>query len=163
MTTPLRHTAHCMLLLAAYTAPALAQDAAPARAPAMTATAPTDYGAPMPTPVDRGALQRKREQKLLGAPDGYDTGNPQNGTLDDARRAALLDEQRMTVNGAVQGGQPGAAGKRKAPAAVNGQLRVADAAARPRATDKPLPEGAAKATYADPYAPGKRSVYRSPW
>ncbi|WP_025601099.1 hypothetical protein [Burkholderia sp. WSM2230] len=162
MTTLLRHTAHCMLLVtAAYAAPALAQGAAPARTPAMTATAPTGYGAPTPAPVDRRAIQRKREQKLLGAPDGYDVGNAQNGNLDDARRAALLDEQRMTANGAVQGGQPGpAADKRKAP---GGQLRVADAAARPRAADKLLPEGAAKATYSDPYATGKRSVYRSPW
>lgn len=161
MTTTLRHTAYCTLLFtAAYAAPTLAQNAAPARAPAMTATAPTGYGAPVPAPVDRRATQRKREQSLLGAPDAYDVGIAQNGNLDDARRTALLDEQRMTANGSAQGGQPGAALKRKAP---DGQLRVADAAARPRAAEKLLPEGAARATYSDPYATGKASVYRSPW
>jgi len=161
MTTTLRHTAYCALFVtAAYAAPAFAQNAAPARAPAMTATAPTGYGAPVPAPIDRRATQRKREQKLLGAPDAYDAGVAQNGNLDDARRAALLDEQRMTANAVAQGGPQGAAVKRKAP---DGQLRVADAAARPRAAEKLLPEGAAKATYSDPYATGKRSVYRSPW
>jgi len=69
----------------------------------------------------------------------------------------------MTVTDGEQAGKPGAAGKRKAPPVANGQLRVADAAARPRADDKLVPQGAAKATYADPYTMGKRSVYRSPW
>ncbi|MBW9139955.1 hypothetical protein JNB70_24920, partial [Rhizobium pusense] len=83
MTTTLRHTAYCTLLFtAAYAAPTLAQNAAPARAPAMTATAPTGYGAPVPAPVDRRATQRKREQSLLGAPDAYDVGVAQNGNLD---------------------------------------------------------------------------------
>ncbi|AXF06993.1 hypothetical protein CUJ91_03050 [Paraburkholderia graminis] len=160
MTTLIRHTAHCMLLLTAVcAAPAFAQKAAPA----MTATAPTGYGAPAPAPVDRRAVQRKREQKLLGAPDGYVAGNPQDANIDNGRRAALLDEQRMTVTDGEQAGKPGAAGKRKAPPVANGQLRVADAAARPRADDKLVPQGAAKATYADPYTMGKRSVYRSPW
>ncbi|CAB3638223.1 hypothetical protein [Paraburkholderia rhynchosiae] len=164
MTTPLRRTATCMLLTAAtYALPALAQNAAPARAPAMTATAPTGYGAPVQAPVDRRAVQRKHEQALLGAPSEYSLDNPQNGNIDDARRAALLNEQRMTITGAAQGGQQAAPGQRKAPAAANGQVRVADKAARPRTTDTLLPEGAAKAAYADPYAKGKRSVYRSPW
>ncbi|TCG00702.1 hypothetical protein BZM26_11195 [Paraburkholderia strydomiana] len=164
MTTSLQRTATCMLVLAAACAgPALAQNAAPARAPAMTATAPTGYGAPQQAPIDRRAIQRKREQKLLGAPDGYGAADARGGNIDDARRAALMDEQRMTVIGGEQAGQQGAAGKRKAPAAANGQLRMADAAPGQRAADKLLPDGAAKAAYTDPYATGKRSVYRSPW
>jgi len=126
----------------------------------LTATSPAIRRTPTST---TGAVQRKREQKLLGAPDGYVAGNPQDANIDNGRRAALLDEQRMTVTDGEQAGKPGAAGKRKAPPVANGQLRVADAAARPRADDKLVPQGAAKATYADPYTMGKRSVYRSPW
>lgn len=93
-----------------------------------------------------------------------DTAQPmRKAAISTTRRAALMDEQRMTVIGGEQAAQQGAAGKRKAPAAANGQLRVADAAPGQRAADKLLPQGAAKAAYTDPYATGKRSVYRSPW
>lgn len=120
------------------------------------------YGAAAPAPVDRAAKNRNNEQLLLGAPREYGDGGMQDNT-DDAQRAALLDQQRMTVTG----GQPAPAGKaqRKAPAAANGQVRVAGqpGPGRQNAGDGLLPAGAAKNTYADPYGTSKRSVYRSPW
>jgi hypothetical protein len=134
--------------------PAFAQNnAAPA------ARTVTGYGAAAPAPVDRAAKNRNSEQQLLGAPREYSDGGTQ-GNTDDAQRAALLDEQRMTVTD----GQPAPRkGQRKAPAAANGPLRVAGQPGRANAGDSLLPAGAAKNTYTDPYGAGKRSVYRSPW
>jgi hypothetical protein len=71
----------------------------------------------------------------------------------------------MTVLGGDQAAQPAVGkgkGQRKAPAAANGQVRVAGQPGRPNAADGLTPEGAARATYADPYAT-KQGVYRSPW
>jgi hypothetical protein len=54
--------------------------------------------------------------------------------------------------------------RNKAPrAAANGKVRVAGQPGGPNAADGLMPEGAARATYANPYDPGKHAVYRSPW
>lgn len=152
MSTSIRHAATWMLVAAAAcAAPAFAQNNA--------APAANGYGAAAPAPVDRAAKNRNKEQLLLGAPREYGDGGMQ-GNTEDAQRAALLDQQRMTLTD----GQP-APGKaqRKPPAAANGQLRVAGQPGRPNAGDNLLPAGEAKNTYADPYGTSKRSVYRSPW
>lgn len=159
MTTSIRHAATWVFVAVATCAtPVFAQNnAAPA------ATAANGYGADTPAPANRTAKNRTREQQLLGAPREYG-GDDMQGKTDDTQRAALLDEQRMTVTGAAPGGQPAPGkGQRKAPAAANGQLRVADQLGRANAAAGLLPEGAAKNAYADPYGAGKRTVYRSPW
>ncbi|RKE26219.1 hypothetical protein B0G76_7831 [Paraburkholderia sp. BL23I1N1] len=163
-----RHTTTSLFLaIAAYAAPALAQNAAPApAAPALAATASTSYSTPAPAArANPGAAHRNSEAQLLGAPREYGTPGAQQGNTADAQQAALLDEQRMTVLGG-QGGQP-AVGKgqrnNKAPAAANGKVRVAGQPGAPNAAASLMPEGAAKAAYADPYDPGKHAVYRSPW
>ncbi|SIO59240.1 hypothetical protein SAMN05444172_3915 [Burkholderia sp. GAS332] len=166
-----RTTTLLLLAIATYigtsAAPALAQNAAPApAAPALAATAATSYGTPAPAaPANPGAAQRNSEAQLLGAPRDYGSPDAQQGNTADAQQAALLDEQRMTVLGG-QGGQP-AVGKgqqrNKAQAAANGKVRVAGQPGGPNAADGLMPEGAAKATYADPYDPGKHAVYKSPW
>jgi hypothetical protein len=167
MITTLRHTRTSLLLAiatcaacAVCAAPALAQNAAPApAAPALAATAATSYGTPAPAARAKpGDARRKSEAQLLGAPRDYGSPDAQQGNTADAQQAALLDEQRMTVLG---GAQP--AVRNKAPAAANGKVRVAGQPGRPNAADGLMPDGAAKATYADPYAPGKHAVYKSPW
>ncbi|MFL9914487.1 hypothetical protein PQR75_03550 [Paraburkholderia fungorum] len=167
MITTLRHTRTSLLLAiatcaacAVCAAPALAQNAAPApAAPALAATAATSYGTPAPAARAKpGDARRKSEAQLLGAPRDYGSPDAQQGNTADAQQAALLDEQRMTVLG---GAQP--AVRNKAPAAANGKVRVAGQPGRPNAADGLMPDGAAKTTYADPYAPGKHAVYKSPW
>ena len=164
MTISFRHTRTSLLLaIATCAAPALAQNAAPA--PPLAATAATSYGTPTAAaPANPGAAHRNNEAKLLGAPRDYGSPDAQQGNTADAQQAALLDEQRMTVLGG-QGGQPavGKAQRNKAPAAANGKVRVAGQPGRPNAADGLMPDGAAKTTYADPYAPGKHAVYKSPW
>ena len=166
MTASIRHTTTWMFLaLASCAAPAFAQNAAPAPAAAPAATAATGYGSnAQKTPVERRAARRNSEQQLLGAPHEYSTDDTAQGNTDEAQRTALLNEQRMKVLGGAQGAQPARGkGQRKAPAAANGQLRVAGQAGRPTAAEGLMPEGAAKTTYADPYDAGKHAVYRSPW
>ncbi|WGS50574.1 hypothetical protein LFL96_03435 [Paraburkholderia sp. D15] len=175
------YTAFCSALaLATLAAPALAfaqnngnvngnGNAAPAAAPVATG-----YGINAPAPVDRMAKQRASEQTLLGAPREYSSDDLKQGDTEDAQRTALLNEQRMKVLGnaqGAQGGQPNLGkgvgkGNVKANAAANGaaQFRVADQANAPvNAADALMPAGAAKNTYADPYATRKGTVYRSPW
>lgn len=172
MTTSFRHSATCTFLaIASCAMPVFAQNAAPnpaAPAPAFAAPAATGYGAPVQAPADRRAAHRTSEQALLGAPPEYSADGMKQGNTDDAQRAALLDEQRMTVTGPGQGAKAGLAkGQRKAPAAANGQAngqaRVPGQPARPNAAEGLTPQGAAKAAYADPYDAGKHAVYRSPW
>lgn len=156
MSTSIQHAATWMLAtIATCAVPAFAQnDAAPA------AATTNGYGAVAPVPVDRATKNRNKEQLLLGAPREYGSGATQ-GNVDDARRDALLDEQRMTVTD----GQP-VPGKapRKAPGAANGAMRVAGPPGGPKTGDAlPPPRAAKKTTYADPYGAGKGSVYRSPW
>ncbi|SED11429.1 hypothetical protein SAMN02787142_2581 [Burkholderia sp. WP9] len=163
MNTSLRHTATWMLLaIGSCAAPAFAQKAAPEPAPA--ATAVNAYGVNAQLPANRRAAHRDSEKALLGSPNPYGTDNMQ-GNTDDAQRAALLDTQRMTVLGGGQGAQPAVGkGQRKAPAAANGQVRVAGQPGRPNPAANALAaDGTAKTTYADPYTSGKRGVYRSPW
>jgi hypothetical protein len=172
MTTSLRHrflhpSTWLALALASCALPVFAQNAAPkaaAAAPAFAAPTPTGYGASLPPPVDRRAAQRTSEQALLGAPQEYGADGITQGNTDDAQRTALLNEQRMTVTDG-QGAKAGAAkGQRKAPvAAANGQGKAAGQPARQNAADGLMPQGAAKAAYADPYDAGKHAVYRSPW
>ncbi|MFM0222264.1 hypothetical protein [Paraburkholderia dipogonis] len=168
MMTSLRHTATLTFLaIASCAMPAFAQNAAPnpaggARPPA--ATAANGYGLNAQLPADRRAAHRSSEQGFLGAPNPYGADDTQ-GNTNDAQRAALLDTQRMTVLGGDQAAQPAVGkgkGQRKAPAAANGQVRVAGQPARPNAADGLTPQGAARATYTDPYA-SKQGVYRSPW
>lgn len=168
MTIPFRHTTSLLLLTFATCAtPALAQNAAPApAAPVLAATGSTSYGTPAAAaPVNPGTAHRKSEADLLGAPRDYGSPDAQQGNTAAAQQAALLDEQRMTVLGG-QGAQP-AVGKaqrnNKLPAGANGKVRVAGQPGGPNAVDGLMPEGAAKTTYADPYAPGKHAVYKSPW
>jgi hypothetical protein len=168
MMTSLRHTATwTFLAIASCATPAFAQNAAPNPATAVrppAATAANGYGLNAQLPADRRAAHRSSEQGLLGAPNPYGTDGAQ-GNTNDAQRAALLDSQRMTVLGGDQAAQPAVGkgkGQRKAPAAANGQVRVAGQPGRPNAADGLTPEGAARATYADPYAT-KQGVYRSPW
>ncbi|CAE6824216.1 hypothetical protein [Paraburkholderia domus] len=166
MTISFRHTTTSLFLtIATCAAPALAQNAAPA-APTLAATAATSYGTPAPAaPANPGAAHRNNEAKLLGAPRDYGSPDAQQGNTADAQQAALLDEQRMTVLGGGQGGQPavGKGQRNKAQAAANGKVRVAGQPGGPNAANALMPEGAAKTTYADPYDPGKHAVYRSPW
>ncbi|MFM0556101.1 hypothetical protein P0D69_34795 [Paraburkholderia sediminicola] len=168
MMTSLRHTATwTFLAIASCAMPAFAQNAAPnpaaaARPPA--ATAANGYGLNAQLPAERRAAHRSSEQGFLGAPNPYGTDDTQ-GNTNDAQRAALLDTQHMTVLGGDQAAQPAVGkgkGQRKAPAAVNGQVRVAGQPGRPTAADGLTPQGAARATYTDPYA-SKQGVYRSPW
>lgn len=147
--------------------PAFAQNAGPNAAAAAlppAATAANGYGLNAQLPANRRAAHRSSEQALLGSPNPYSTDGAQ-GNTNDAQRAALLDSQRMTVLGGDQAAQP-AVGKGKvkgkAPAAANGQVRVAAQPGRPNAAAGLTPEGAARATYTDPYA-SKQGVYRSPW
>ncbi|MFM0152603.1 hypothetical protein [Paraburkholderia sediminicola] len=169
MTISFRHTTRSLLLaIATCAVPALAQNAPPvAAAPTLAATAATAYGTPTPAArANPGAAHRNSEAQLLGAPHEYGSPDAQQGNTADAQQAALLDEQRMTVLGGGQGGQP-AVGKgqrnKAAQAAANGKVRVAGQPGGPNAADGLMPEGAARATYADPYDPGKHAVYRSPW
>jgi hypothetical protein len=159
-------TTALLLAIATHAAPAFAQNAAPAAArPALAATAATSYGTPAAAPRAKpGEANRNREMQLLGAPRDYGSPGTQRGNTADAQQAALLDEQRMTV----LGGAPPAVRKgqgNKAQAGANGKLRVAGQPGRPNAADGLMPDGAAKNTYADPYAAeaGKRAVYKSPW
>jgi hypothetical protein len=188
MTNSIRHTATCMFVAVATCAlPAFAQNNAAPAAPA--ATAINDYGAGLPAPGDRRAKNRDNEQELLGAPPEYGGGDTPQDNTDDAQRAALLDEQRMTVTDGGAGAQRAPRNaQRKAPGAANGQMRAAgqgrpnaaggqqpqDAAknpgqmrvagqGRPTAAEGLLPQGAATNTYADPFGGGKRAIYRSPW
>lgn len=168
MTISFRQTSTSLfLVMAAYAAPALAQNAAPApAAPVLAATASTSYGTPpAAAPAKPGVAHRKSEADLLGAPRDYGSPDAQQGVTADAQQAALLDEQRMTVLGG-QGAQP-ALGKvqrnNKLPAGANGKVRVAGQPGGPNAVDGLMPDGAARSTYADPYAPGKHAVYKSPW
>jgi hypothetical protein len=161
VTRSIRHAATWVCVaIAACAAPALAQTTAPA--------AMTTYGngAAAQDPAGRVAKNRNNEQQLLGAPHDYGNADTPQGNLGDAQRTAILDEQRMTVTGGAQAGQAArpAAGKgqRKAPGGANGAMRVAGQPGRPNAADGLTPEGAARNTYADPYA-SKRGVYRSPW
>lgn len=167
MTISFRHTTTSLLLaIATCSAPALAQNAAPAAAPAaptLAATAATAYGTPTPAArANPGAAHRNSEAQLLGAPHEYGSPGAQQGNTADAQQAALLDEQRMTVLG---GGQPavGKGQRNKPQAAANGKVRVAGQPGGPNAADGLMPEGAARTTYANPYDPGKHAVYRSPW
>lgn len=167
MTNSFRHTATGMILaIASCAMPVFAQNAAPkpaAPGPAVAATTPTGYGAPLPPPVDRRAAQRTSEQTLLGAPQEYSADGMTQGNTDDAQRTRLLNEERMTVTGPGQRAKAGPAkGPRKAPA-ENGQAPIAGRPARQNAADGLMPQGAAKAAYADPYDAGKHAVYRSPW
>ncbi|MFM0737806.1 hypothetical protein PQQ51_11240 [Paraburkholderia xenovorans] len=157
MNRSLRHTSTALAVaIAACAAPVFAQNAAP-KAAAPAATTAT-YGTAAPTPVDRQAARRKKEQGLLGAPREYGTPGAGNDTAD-AQQADLLDEQRMRVGGGgAQGGGMPAPGK-----AARNNKAPADA---PKAGDNLMAAGAAKSTYADPYGTtgaGKRAVYRSPW
>ena len=171
MNTSLRHTATSLFVAIAWCAavPALAQTAAPAPvAPAAAAaTAPGYGGINAAAPKNGRAAHRASEEKLLGAPQEYGAADaPQRNTAD-AQQAALLDEQRMSVTGAGPGAlpAPGKGQRIKAPAAANGNARVAGQP-RPTANDALMPAAAAKATYADPYdltGSGKHGVYRSPW
>jgi hypothetical protein len=164
MITTLRHTRTSLLLAiatcAACAAPALAQNAAPApAAPTLAATGATSYATPAPAArVKPADARRNSETQLLGAPRDYGSPDAQKGNTVDAQQAALLDEQRMTVLG---GAQP-AMRNNKAPGAANGKARVAGQPGRPNAADGLMPAGAAKNTYADPYA-SKQTVYKSPW
>jgi hypothetical protein len=166
MMTTLRHTRTSLLLaIATCATPALAQNAAPAAAaqPALAATAATSYGTPAPVAAAKpGDANRNREMQLLGAPRDYGSLDEQKGNTADAQRAALLDDQRMTVLGgappAVRKGQ-----RKPAQAAGNDKLRLAGQPGRPNAADGLMPDGAAKNTYADPYAAGNKPVYKSPW
>ncbi|MFL9865164.1 hypothetical protein PQR67_13380 [Paraburkholderia fungorum] len=168
MTITFRHTSTSLFLaIATYAAPALAQNAAPApAAPVLAATAATSYGTPTAAaPVKPGVAHRKSEADLLGAPRDYGSPDAQQGNTADAQQAALLDEQRMTVLGG-QGAQPAVRkGLRNntLPAGANGKVRVAGQPGGPNAADGLMPDGAAKTTYADPYAPAKHAVYKSPW
>jgi hypothetical protein len=125
------------------------------------------YGAGIPAPVDRAARNRNAERDLLGAPSEYGSGNARGGNTDDAQRAALLDEQRMTITdgkpaaGKAPGKAPGEV-PGKAPGAANGAANMAAQPGGANARAGLQPTGAAKNTYADPYT-SKRSVYRSPW
>ncbi|MFM0299643.1 hypothetical protein PQR05_18660 [Paraburkholderia sediminicola] len=168
MTISFRHTPRSLLLaIATCAVPALAQNAPPAAAaPTLAATAATAYGTPTPAArANPGAAHRNSEAQLLGAPHEYGSPDAQQGNTADAQQAALLDEQRMTVLGGGQGGQSavGKGQRNKAQAAANGKVRVAGQPGGPNAADGLMPEGAARATYADPYDPGKHAVYRSPW
>jgi hypothetical protein len=140
---------------------ALAQNAAPDTAPAANKN-----GAAMQAPADRAAKNRDSDEALLGAPPDYGSNDTPQRNLGDAQRTAILDQQRMTMNGDGQTGQAArpAAGKaqRKTPGAANGAMRVAAQPGRPNAAEGLTPEGATRNAYADPYA-GKRAVYRSPW
>lgn len=159
---------------------ALAQNNGNGNPPPAAAPVATGYGIYAPAPVDRLAKQRASEQTLLGAPREYSSDDLKQGDTEDAQRTALLNEQRMKVLGnaqgapGAQGGQGGlpklgkgvANGNAKGNAAANGaaQFRVADQANAPvNAADALMPAGAAKNTYADPYATRKGAVYRSPW
>lgn len=164
----LRHLAAWTFLAVASSAvPAFAQNAAPnpaatARPPA--ATAANGYGLNAQLPADRRAANRASEQGFLGSPNPYGSDDAQ-GNTNDAQRAALLDTQRMTMLGGDQAAQPAVGkgkGQRKAPAAANGQVRVAGQPGRPNAAAGLTPDGATRATYTDPYA-SKQGVYRSPW
>ncbi len=168
MTTLLRHTASWMFLtIASCATPVFAQNAVPqpdTPGPAAAATAATGYGVNAQPPVNRHAAQRTSEQTLLGAPPEYSADSMTQGHTDDTQRNALLDEQRMTVTAGGQGAKAGPGkGQHKAPAAANGQARVAGQPGRPNAADGLMPQGAAKTTYADPYGAGKHAVYRTPW
>ncbi|MFM0240679.1 hypothetical protein [Paraburkholderia phytofirmans] len=168
MTTSLRHTASWTLLaIASCAVPAFAQNAAPNNAaPALppAATAANGYGLNAQLPANRRAAHRSSEQAMLGSPNPYSTDGAQ-GDTNDAQRTALLDTQRMTVLGGDQAAQPAVGkgkAKGKAPAAANGQLRVAAQPGRPNVGAGPAPGGAIRNTYTDPYA-SKQGVYRSPW
>lgn len=151
----LRRTVISMLLAIATSAmPAFAQNAAPAAGPAPAAAA-AGYGGAAQAPANRRAKHQDREQKLLGAPRKYSLDDAPLGKAGDAQQT-LLDERRMTVLGS---GKP-APGKGKPRA---GQVPVAVKPGRAKAAEALLPEGAARNAYADPYATGKRPVYRSPW
>lgn len=167
MTLSFRHTTTSLLLaITTCAGPALAQNAAPAPvAPTLAATAATAYGTPTPAArANPGAAHRTSEAQLLGAPREYGSPDAQQGNTADAQQAALLDEQRMTVLGGGRGEQPAVGkGQRNKAQAANGKVRVAGQAGGPNAADGLMPEGAARATYADPYDPGKHAVYRSPW
>ena len=165
MTISFRHiTPPLLLAIATYAVPALAQNAAaPApAAPALAATAATSYGTPAPAArANPGAAHRNSEAQLLGAPRDYGSPDAQQGNTADAQRAALLDEQRMTVLG---GAQPAVRKQpNKAQAAGNGKVRVAGQPGGPNAAARLMPDGAAKTTYADPFDAGKHAVYKSPW
>jgi hypothetical protein len=166
MVIPLRHTAISLFVaIAACAVPAFAQNAAPAPA-APAAAATTNYGTKAPTPADRQLARRNSEADLLGAPNPYGTADAVKGNTVDTQQAALLDEQRMRVTGGGPGALTAQGKGNKAPAAANGQVRVAGQAGRANAADGLMPATAAKNTYADPYdtsGPGKHAVYRSPW
>jgi hypothetical protein len=165
MNQSIRHAAISMCVAiatcAACATAALAQNAVPDVAPAAN-----NNGAAMQAPTDRVAKNRANDQALLGAPRDYGSNDTPQRNLGDAQRTAILEEQRMTMNGDGQAGQAArpAAGKaqRKAPGAANGAMRVAGQPGRPNAADGLTPEGATRNAYTDPYA-GKRAVYRSPW
>lgn len=167
MNISLRHTATSLFAAIAWCAvPAFAQMAAPAAPAAPAAATAPGYGMNAAAPQNGRVAHRASEEQLLGAPQEYGADTLQRNTAD-AQQAALLDEQRMSVT--RQGpGAPAAPGKGqrlKAPAAANGNARVAGQR-RPTANDALMPATAAKTTYADPYDPtgtGKHGVYRSPW
>ncbi|MET3230425.1 UNVERIFIED_ORG: hypothetical protein ABIC54_002619 [Burkholderia sp. 1263] len=152
----LRRTVISMLLAIATSAmPAFAQNAATAPAAGPAPAAAAGYGGAAQAPANRRAKHQDREQKLLGAPRQYSLDDAPLGKAGDAQQT-LLDERRMTVLG---GGKP-APGKGQPRA---GQVPVAAKPGRAKAAEALLPEGAARNAYADPYATGKRPVYRSPW
>ncbi len=146
------------IAIAACTMPAFAQNVTPAVPTANGYGALTN--APANTRNDARMKQRTSEQQLLGGPGAYgDIGAQGNG--DDPQRAALLDERRMTVLGGDQPA-PAAPGKRKVARPANGEMRVAAQPGTPNGAGQQA-AGTTKNAYADPYAAGKRGVYRSPW
>lgn len=158
MNTPIRLAA-ASLLTAVVTCgpPAFAQNNA-----ATAATTDSIYSAESPAPFGQTEKNRDPEQQSLGTKHAYGDGNggPQRN-FDDAQRAALLDEQRMTIpDGQTAAGKKG---RPKAPAAANDPLRVAAEPGRPNTGAASRPAGAAKNAYPDPYGTGGRPLYRSPW
>ncbi|WP_233800122.1 hypothetical protein [Paraburkholderia sp. HP33-1] len=165
MTNSIRHAAGWLFVAVTTCAlPAFAQyNAAPA---APDAAAVNDDGAGLPAPADRRATNRPNEQQLLGAPAEYGGGDTPQGDTDEAQRAALPDEQRMTgTDRDARAQRARGNAQRKTAAAANGQIRVAGqpGPGRPTAAEGQLLQGAPKNIYADPYGAGKPAIYRSPW
>ncbi|EDZ97773.1 conserved hypothetical protein [Burkholderia sp. H160] len=164
MTNSIRHTAAWLFIAATtYALPGFAQNNAAPAAP--DANAVNDFGAGPPAPAGRRAANRNNEQQLLGAPAELGGGTLQ-GDTDEAQRADLLDEQRMTVTDRDARAQRARdKAQRKTPAIANGQMRVAGqpgpGAGSPIAAG--LLQGISKNPYTDPYSADKHPIYRSPW
>src|SRR5579871_4744744 len=115
MTTPIRLAAVWTLtVIASCALPAFAQNNGPAAPAAKAVNNGYGNGAPaydiggtgMQTPADRQARNYKREEDLLGAPHEYGGADTPQDNTEDAQRAALLDERRMTVLGGAANAKP---------------------------------------------------------